>query len=100
MEEIVKLIEMVDSELANHTPGGNEWKELLRERENLEQQRNELMTQIREYKKVSDASKRSNKPSPDTIMQCVTGLAQVVGLAVVGWATRIDREAIRFIKRP
>lgn len=96
MDKIDELIELVDVELAYHTPGGDEWKELLRNREDLLKQKCTLMEQDRK----NIEHKCAKKPSPDTIMQCITGLVQVVGLAVVGWATRIDREAIRFIKKP
>lgn len=98
--KINKLLELVDAELEHHTPGSDEWEKLLRNREDLIRQTEKLMEQERRDSEHSAAIKLSKRPDPNTIMQCVTGLVQVVGLAVVGWATRIDREAIRFIRKP
>ena len=96
MDKIDELIKMVDNELEYLTPGSDEWKALLNNREDLIRQKCTLMEQDRK----NIEHKCAKKPSPDTVMQCVTGLVQVVGIAVVGFMTRVDREALRFIRRP
>lgn len=89
MAKIEDLIKMVDDELELHDPSSDEWKALLEHREALLKQDGMLLEQS-----------RKRKPSPDTVMQCITGFVQVVGVAIVGFVTRIDREALRFIKKP
>lgn len=88
MEKLDELIERVDKELAKVTPGTDSWGKLLAQREDLLRQKDMLV----KHKK--------SKIDPNVVAQCITGVVQVVGVAVVGFLTRIDKEALRFIKKP
>lgn len=100
MEKLDELIERVDAELAKVTPGTDSWKKLLEQREDLLRQKKMLLEQDATMMNVLDKNKLKSKMDPNIVAQCITGVVQVVGVAVVGFLTRIDKEALRFVKKP
>ena len=88
MDKIDELIEMVDQELGFNEPGTDKWKDLIHNREYFIKQKYMLKQQS-----------QKKRPSPDKILECITKLAQVAAIAIIGYAVRPDREALRFIDK-
>lgn len=90
MEQIDKLIELIDVELETHDPGTDEWATLLKQRRKLVEQRGML----------SEQNSKKRRVTPDEIIKCATALLQIGLLAAVSWGFSVDKEAIRFIRKP
>lgn len=100
MERIDELIELVDMDLRKYRPGTDSWKMLLAQREDLLRQKKLLLEQDALMMNALDKNKLVPKIDPNVVAQCITGVIQVVGVAIVGFLTRIDKEALRFIRKP
>lgn len=90
MTNLEEILEKIDKELLMYQPSTDEFKELLQRRETV-------MELIEKEKKPKKDKKTID---PNTIITSATALLQVTAVAVVGFLTRIDRDALHFIKKP